>query len=142
MTLPTDTRAQQIGSLICYYLTLSFWSAQTLNLSLVSRNTAGQTKKTVVVASNFIWWAAGNAIGPQVFLEYDAPKYFIAFATHLGCYVVLVIAILFLRWYLIRQNKKRDVLAESGVVEARRDFTARAFEDLTDRENLSFRYVY
>jgi hypothetical protein len=63
MTIPDDTHAQRIGLLICYYITLSFWSAQTLNLSMISRNIAGQTKKTVVVASNFIIWAAGNAIG-------------------------------------------------------------------------------
>lgn len=63
MTVPDDTMAQKIGLLISYYITLSFWSAQTLNLAMISRNIAGQTKKTVVVASNFIIWAAGNAIG-------------------------------------------------------------------------------
>lgn len=63
MSVPNKTFAQHIGLLICYYITLSFWSAQTLNLAMISRNIAGQTKKSVVVASNFIWWAVGNAIG-------------------------------------------------------------------------------
>jgi hypothetical protein len=63
MTLPNDTFSQHVGLLISYYITLSFWSAQTLSLSMISRNTAGQTKKTVVVATNFIFWATGNAIG-------------------------------------------------------------------------------
>lgn len=63
MTLPNNTYAQHIGLLICYYITLSFWSAGTLALSMISRNVAGQTKKTVAVAFNFIFWAAGNAIG-------------------------------------------------------------------------------
>ena len=63
MKVPNETFSQHVGLLICYYITLSFWSAQTLNLAMVSRNIAGQTKKTVVVASNFIIWAAGNAIG-------------------------------------------------------------------------------
>jgi hypothetical protein len=63
MTVPNETFAQHVGLLICYYITLSFWSAQTLALSMISRNIAGQTKKTVVVAVNFIVWAAGNAIG-------------------------------------------------------------------------------
>ena len=63
MTIEPSNFPRKVGLLICYYITLSFWSAQTLNLSLVSRNIAGQTKKTVVVASNFIIWAAGNAIG-------------------------------------------------------------------------------
>ncbi|CAH0021376.1 unnamed protein product [Clonostachys rhizophaga] len=142
MAVPNNSLAQKIGLLISYYITLSFWSAQTLNLSMISRNVAGQTKKSVVVATNFIVWAAGNAIGPQVFLERDAPRYFIAFATHLGCYVVLVGAIIFLRFYLRSQNKKRDKLAADGVAEARDENMTRAWDDLTDKENLNFRYVY
>lgn len=63
MTVPTDTKTQKIGLVICYYITLSFWSAQTLALSMLSRNVGGQTKKAVAVALNFIIWAAGNAIG-------------------------------------------------------------------------------
>lgn len=63
MTVPLNNTAQKVGLLICYYITLSFWSAQTLALSMVSRNIGGQTKKTVVVAMNFIIWSTGNAIG-------------------------------------------------------------------------------
>ena len=63
MTVEPNTFSQKVGLLICYYITLSFWSAQTLNLAMISRNIAGQTKKSVVVASNFIVWSAGNAIG-------------------------------------------------------------------------------
>jgi hypothetical protein len=63
MTIAPDTHAKRIGLLICYYLTLSFWSAQTLALSMLSRNVAGQTKKSAAVAMNFIIWATGNAIG-------------------------------------------------------------------------------
>lgn len=77
-----------------------------------------------------------------MFLSWDAPRYFIAFAVHLGCYTLLVITILALRWYLRRQNRKRDEMAANGVAEARDDAMVRAWEDLTDRENLSFRYVY
>lgn len=62
---PHVSRSQDIGLLISYYITLSFWAAQTLALTLISRNIAGQTKKTIAVAMNFIWWAAGNAIGKQ-----------------------------------------------------------------------------
>ncbi|KAK7962878.1 major facilitator superfamily domain-containing protein [Apiospora aurea] len=142
MTIPNQTFSQHVGLLICYYITLSFWSAQTLGLSLMSRNVGGITKKTVVVAINFIFWSAGNAIGPQVFLARDKPRYFIAFATHLGCYALLVVILVFFRWWLVRQNKKRDALAAAGVEAASDRQTTHAFEDLTDRENLSFRYVF
>ena len=63
MTVANTTLATKVGLLISYYITLSFWSAQTLTLSMVSRNIAGQTKKATVVAATFVSWAAGNAIG-------------------------------------------------------------------------------
>lgn len=63
MIVPLETFSQHVGLLICYYITFSFWAAQTLSLSMISRNIAGQTKKSVAIAANFIIWATGNAIG-------------------------------------------------------------------------------
>lgn len=63
MTVQSTDMSTKIGLLISYYITLSFWSAQTLSLSMISRNIAGQTKKSTVVATNFVAWAVGNAIG-------------------------------------------------------------------------------
>ncbi|PQE31016.1 allantoate permease protein [Rutstroemia sp. NJR-2017a WRK4] len=142
MTVRNTNFSTKVGLLISYYLTLSFWSAQTLSITLISRNVAGQTKKTIVVAANFISWAAGNAVGPQVFLKRDAPRYFIAFATHLGCYSLLLLVLVFLRWHLMRENRKRDELAAAGVRQANDADMVHAFDDLTDRENVNFRYVY
>ena len=76
-----------------------------------------------------------------MFLKWDEPRYFIAFATHLGCYTLLVIVIIALRFYLVHQNKKRDALAEAAGATGE-DRLAHAFEDLTDKENPNFRYVY
>lgn len=75
-------------------------------------------------------------LGPQVFLSWDAPRYFIAFSTHIGCYSLLVVVIFLLRWHLKRQNAKKDALYEHD------ETYANAFEDLTDRENTNFRYIY
>jgi len=63
MTVQNKTVATKAGLLMSYYITLSFWAAQTLTLSMISRNVAGQTKKSTVIAANFIAWATGNAIG-------------------------------------------------------------------------------
>jgi hypothetical protein len=63
MTVINVNNATRAGLLISYYLVLSFWAAQTLSMTLITRNIAGQTKKTVVIAANFIAWAAGNAAG-------------------------------------------------------------------------------
>ncbi|KAF2876868.1 MFS transporter [Massariosphaeria phaeospora] len=141
MTVRNTNKANQVGLLISYYMVLSFWAAQTLAMSLLSRNMAGQTKKTAAVAMNFIAWATGNSIGPQVFLSRDKPRYLIAFSTHMGCYVLLVLVIIYLRWTLVRRNKAKDRLTEQ-VTEARDENLVHAFDDLTDRENPSFRYMY
>ena len=142
MTVRNTSTSTKAGLLISYYIVLSFWAAQTLAMPLISRNIAGQTKKTVVVTMNFCAWCAGNATGPQVFLSTDAPRYFIAFATHMGCYALLVATIAFLRWWLKRHNDKKDRLAEAGVSEAKDEKMVHAFDDLTDRENPNFRYIY
>ncbi|KAF2834745.1 MFS transporter [Patellaria atrata CBS 101060] len=142
LSVENTTTATKAGLLISYYIVLSFWAAQTLSMSMLSRNVAGQTKKTVVVAANFIAWAVGNAIGPQVFLDHEEPRYFTAFSIHMGCYVVLVITIVVLRWYLKRENRRKDELVAQGVREARDERLVHAFDDLTDRENPNFRYVF
>lgn len=77
-----------------------------------------------------------------MFLYWNAPRYFIAFATHLGCYSLLVIVIFALRFYLVAQNKKRDELAAAGVQGANDERMLHAWEDLTDKENPNFRYVF
>ncbi|CEL02167.1 Putative Permease of the major facilitator superfamily [Aspergillus calidoustus] len=142
MTVENKNMGTKVGLLISYYITLSFWSAQNLGLSMVSRNIGGATKKSVCIAATFVSWAVGNAIGPQVFLDRDAPRYFIAFGVHIGCYVCLTIAVIFLRWYLSWQNRKKErMLAEAGL-DPNEQNLAHAFEDRTDQENLYFRYIY
>lgn len=74
-------------------------------------------------------------------MAWDAPRYFIAFATHIGCYSLLVLVIMFLRWWLMYQNRKKDELV--GAVSLHdQEGVVHGFEDLTDRENPRFRYIY
>ncbi|KAE8153653.1 major facilitator superfamily domain-containing protein [Aspergillus avenaceus] len=142
MTVENRNMSTKVGLLISYYITLSFWSAQNLCLSMVSRNIAGATKKSTVVAATFVSWAVGNAIGPQVFLDHDKPRYFIAFGVHLGCYSAMTIAVIFLRFYLKWQNKKKDRMLQEAGVDPAADNLDHAFEDRTDQENLHFKYIY
>ena len=50
MTVVESNTATKAGLLFSYYLCLSFWAAQTLGMSMLSRNIGGQTKKSVVTA--------------------------------------------------------------------------------------------
>jgi len=60
----------------------------------------------------------------------------------MGCYFLLVLVIIFLRWHLKHQNLKKDRLAGAAGGVVGDEGMVHAFEDLTDRENLNFRYVY
>ncbi len=113
MSVPFEP-SKRVGLLLAYYIMISFWACAGLALSLVTRNVAGQTKKSVVIASNFIFWATGNAIGPQIFRAQDAPRYFLALAIILGCFVLLGITLGFMRTYYVWQNKTRDAKIARG----------------------------
>ncbi|CAN6669765.1 allantoate permease [Trichomonascus vanleenenianus] len=142
ITLPVNgTTERKAVLLFCYYLTMSFWATQNLGMSLISRNVAGQTKKAVAVALNFVMWAAGNAVGPQTFRAQDAPRYLPAFITNLVCYIVLIVMLGCLRMWLVYCNKKKEKAIAEGA--AQEDFgLEHAFDDLTDKQNATFRYQY
>ncbi|KAM0438676.1 hypothetical protein ACHAPT_001432 [Fusarium lateritium] len=122
---------KRVGRLIAYYIIYSFWTCSGLALSLVSRNVAGQTKKSAVIASNFVFWAVGNAVGPQCFRDKDAPRYFLALSIILGCFVLLELVLISLRTYYIWVNKRQDAKVASGEVVDDVNF-AHAFEDIAD----------
>lgn len=75
MTVENTNTATEAGLLFSYYIVLSFWAAQGLGMSLLSRNVAGQTKKSVAVTMNFVAWAAGNAIGKFLFCFFFFPLF-------------------------------------------------------------------
>ncbi|TDZ20728.1 putative transporter [Colletotrichum orbiculare MAFF 240422] len=136
MAVPNTNEATKAGLLISYWMVFTFWAAQGLGMSMLTRNVGGQTKKSVCITLNFVAWCAGNAAGPQVFFDGDEPRYLKAFTIHLVCYSILVGVIAFLRWNLVWRNKRKD-----------REFgaeinTTHGFDDLTDKENPNFRYIY
>lgn len=60
----------------------------------------------------------------------------------MGCYALLLVVLALLRWHLKRQNDKRDAIAAAGVEQAKDERYLHAFEDLTDMQNVNFRYMY
>lgn len=74
-------------------------------------------------------------------MAWDAPRYFIAFAVHMGCYVLLLMTLVFLRWWYKRENSRKEKKIQEGMATVDTELK-HSFEDLTDRENVNFRYVY
>ncbi|KAH7137915.1 allantoate permease [Dendryphion nanum] len=117
---------------------------------------AGHTKKTAVIALYHVGYGLGNILSPQLFQPQYAPRYIVTWSVILAIACVLPTGvILTLRWYLVKENKRRDQLqaegkiSEVGVLQREGEAGEGVVEevvdarqlDLTDRENLAFRYV-
>lgn len=123
--------------------------------SLISRNIAGQTKKSTTLALTFVFWAAGNMAAPQIFQKSDAPRYRKGFTAHFCLYALFNIFLVVMRILLVRRNKaKENTVAEITPVDQDTSATeqdgdgkptgevshSNAFADMTDKENPAFRY--
>jgi len=134
--LPTNLK---VGRLIGYYLTGSSATGFVVILSLISSNVAGYTKKTTVSAMYLIAYCVGNIIGPQVFQAKDAPRYTPALITIVVCFIICIILLLIIWFVNYRENARRDALTNSpDYVHVKNQ----EFLDLTDGENMMFRYRY
>jgi ACS family allantoate permease-like MFS transporter len=132
------------GGLVGYYMTWTYPATTVLVLSLISSNTAGYTKKTTTNALNLIAYCVGNAVGPNVFKPKDAPGYRPAKIVMVLSFFVCFCTFLLIRFLNVRENASRDKLAASAATSGEKGLFAdnrdAAELDLTDRENLSFRY--
>ncbi|WVF69404.1 hypothetical protein IAT40_004181 [Kwoniella sp. CBS 6097] len=133
------------GMLLAFYFANFVIAAGSLTYSIVTRNIAGQTKRTCVTAMLFVTYGAGCIIGPQVFRSTDAPRYRTAFATHIALYAFFILLTVLLRIIFMRRNhiRRRDhegANQQTGTEAIDHD---QAFADLTDLKNTkAFRYVY
>jgi ACS family allantoate permease-like MFS transporter len=109
-------------------------------LSCFTSNVAGHTKKITVNAIYLIGYSVGNLIGPQTFIESQAPAYRggqIAIVVSLAVSTVLIAWIYYNYW---SENVRRDRLQKEGKLEA--SFIDNfEFADLTDKQNVYFRYT-
>ncbi|ORY25048.1 major facilitator superfamily domain-containing protein [Naematelia encephala] len=128
-----------------YLIATVFSTPLFLGWSMVSSNTAGKTKKSVVASMVFVAYCVGNMIGSQVFRTKDAPRYVKATIGISCCIGVEFFVLLFWRFYLVRENKRRDqALADSGMTPQAAELEGAEFgyQDMTDLENPHFRYAY
>lgn len=108
--------------------------------SWVAANIAGNTKRPIVTALAACAFNLGNIIGPQTFQARDAPQYIPAkitiMATVCSGALISVVLMLYYRWENARRDREYGVNGQRNEAEARENW-----EDMTDRENTTFRYV-
>lgn len=106
--------------------------------SWAAANYAGHTKKITVNAIILFAYGASNIIGPLTFTGYTAPQYIPAKVAIMACLSLGVLGALVLRGWYVWENKRRDRLAAEGGIPHIQDAE---FMDLTDKQNLEFRYA-
>ncbi|PNP79743.1 hypothetical protein FNYG_06836 [Fusarium nygamai] len=145
------TSSNRVGLLIAFYCTQLYLAEGNLIFSLISRNIAGQTKKSTTLAITFVAWAAGNMTAPQIFQKSDSPRFEKGFTAHFCLYVLFNIFLVILRLVLVRRNanKRKAALEASNAaddsnkqIEGDHLGHLNAFADLTDKENPDFRYDF
>ena len=153
------------GSLLAgYYLLAFLFGGNPLIVSWIVGNTAGTTKKSLLMSLYNAGSSAGNIVGPLLFATKDAPGYHPGLRAVLGIFIALVAVVLIQLANLILlnklQQKKRQAngklaiikdhsmedkyvsIEEGNEMENGARFGEKAFLDLTDRKNDEFVYVY
>ncbi|OQD97014.1 hypothetical protein PENSOL_c013G02290 [Penicillium solitum] len=136
--LPESNR---VGRLIGYYLLVGFSVNFVLSLTLLQSNVAGRTKKTMFASSFFVSYCVGNLIGPQLFFSREAPRYQSGFASMIVCFVVQIAIVIVMYTVNARENKRRDLLNPNGPEDQHATAVSLGLSDMTDVQNLHFRYV-
>ena len=130
---PATNRAALLAGI---YLVNAVVATLTIIYQWTAANVAGHTKRVVSVALVAASFSVGNIIGPQTFQARDAPQFVPAKIAVLATQAAGALVAVLLFAYYVWENRRRD--ARFGKVEAAK----RSWENVTDRENESFRYVY
>ncbi|KAH8665250.1 major facilitator superfamily domain-containing protein [Tricladium varicosporioides] len=108
--------------------------------SMVTSNITGFTKKSTVMSMVFIAYCTGRIVGPHFFLDSESPKYRTGMKTILAVFSCAAIIDIILRLYLMLENSRREKMRHvSG--EETESSEPEDIKDLTDREDLNFRYM-
>lgn len=123
-----------------YYLMYVYPITTICILSMVASNVAGHTKKITCNAIFLIGYCVGNLIGPQTFIDSQAPGYTggkISFVV-CNCTSTLLLAAIYYSFWRRNKKKERDM---DRVDENIQELENIEFADLTDKENPYFRYM-
>ncbi|EAL19236.1 hypothetical protein CNBH3350 [Cryptococcus deneoformans B-3501A] len=126
-----------------YFMTVTFVVPLFSAWALISSNTAGRTKRSVMSSMTFIAYCTGNIAGSQVMKAKDAPHYIpgtIAIACCMG--VEFATIVIWRIWLEYCNRKKTRAIAEMGLSEEEIEKRGQELgaEDTTDMKNPFFIY--
>ncbi|KAH8886578.1 putative vitamin H transporter [Thozetella sp. PMI_491] len=135
LAIPAKYTSARYGG---YILLMQFPIAVVSIIAFMTGGVAGSTKKFAFGAIYQIGYSVGNIIGPQTYVGYDAPNYYIAKYTMLGSLIVAIFAIGAFGLIHKLWNNKRD--REASISDDDIHVHNEEFADKTDFELKSFRY--
>lgn len=134
------TNANKAGLLAGVYL-INFVVATLIVLyQWTASNVAGHTKRVVSMALISGAFSVGNIVGPQTFQAKDAPQYIPAKITVLATQAAGAFVTILLFVYYKYANAQKDKKEAAAAVEISTEKSQ--WDNLTDKENMKFRYVY
>lgn len=136
--LLTGGKPLPCNALTAVYLFPPFATSLFILLSLPGVNSSGYTKRITLSSYAFLGYALGNISGPFMVKIGETPAYRSVFIADIICIILQGIFLAILRIYYVRENRRRDRLAEEGEVQNRKEDE---FADKTDLELPGFRYV-
>ncbi|PYI07008.1 MFS general substrate transporter [Aspergillus sclerotiicarbonarius CBS 121057] len=140
----TISRQQKVSLLVCYWLTGTYTASFAMVMSLITANTGGSTKRTVVNALFFVSYCVGNIVGPFSFKSNEAPTYTSGIVAMLVAYCVEIFLLLAFAAYAVTLNRdKEQILHSQGMVLEDATFQNLGIPvDQTDKEDIFFRYSF
>jgi len=134
--LPLTNKA---GVLAGYYMFVAWPTGYALSLALAGANTAGHTKKVVTNGFLMAGFCVSNIIGPKLFTT--PPRYYLGIGSCIFAFAGMIVVSILFQVYIMWLNKTRvgERKAALAVLEGRLET---GFEDLTDKQNPLFVYVY
>lgn len=127
------------GRLAALYMSYFYLGPYIVSLGINTANTAGHTKKVTTNALVFIAYCVSNIIAPQFFKTDQAPLYPLGMGAILASYVLSMLTIIAYAAYCWKENCRRDKI---DVGKDKRVHADTDFKDLTDKQNVHFRYVW
>jgi hypothetical protein len=137
MSFATDNRAASLAGI---YLVNAITATLIIIYKRTASNVAGHTKRVIAVSVISGSFSVGNIVGPQAFQKKDAPQYIPAKITVLPTQAAGALAAALLFLYYKWANKGKN--ATPAEIESSEQRAEHLWDDQTDKENDTFRYVY
>ncbi|KAL7955697.1 major facilitator superfamily domain-containing protein [Trichoderma compactum] len=124
------------------WITTTYVASLPLQLSLITSNVGGFTKRSPVSGMLFVAYCTGNIVGPQFYSTDQAPRYSKGIRATLAGYGLATFFIFSLFLYYIFENKRRDVKHDLPADVSETEEQALEVSNKTDRELTDFRYIF